>query len=68
MSKLTNLLDITAAAAKIGCTTGYVRYLLRCNRLQGQKVGQRAWLVEVKSVERFCREPKTTGRPRKVTL
>lgn len=57
-------LKIGEAAEKIGCTVSYIRQLLRAGELNGQKVGERAWLVENNSVVKFAKKPKKTGRPR----
>ena len=57
-------LDIGDAADKIGCTVSYIRQLLRAGELSGQKIGERAWIVENNSVLKFVKKPKKTGRPR----
>ena len=57
-------LDIGEAADKIGCTVSYIRQLLRAGELSGQKIGERAWIVENNSVLKFVKKPKKTGRPR----
>lgn len=49
----------------LGCTSSYVRRLLRDEVLTGRKVGQRAWVVDAKSVQKFSKKPKKTGRPRR---
>jgi excisionase family DNA binding protein len=57
-------MTIEEATKAIGCTRSYVCYLLRRKQLAGQKVGERAWLVDAISVSKFKAEPKKTGRPR----
>jgi hypothetical protein len=58
-------MTIEEATESIGCTRSYVCYLLRSDKLKGKKLTERAWLVDVKSVNKFKAEPKKTGRPRK---
>lgn len=58
-------LTIDEATEVIGCTSGYIRFLLRKNHVEGKKIGPRAWLVDVKSAKKFAKTPKKTGRPRK---
>ena len=59
-----NLLSVSEAAERIGCTDGRVRQLLRAGLLLGKKLNGRAWGVFDESVTRFLSRPKTTGRPR----
>ena len=42
-------LTIQEAVAFMGCTDGWVRHLLREERLRGKRLGQRLWLVSAKS-------------------
>lgn len=57
-------MTIQEVVEAIGCTPSYVRQLLRDEVLSGRKVGERAWVVEAKSVTNFTKKPKKTGRPR----
>ncbi len=55
---------VTEAAKIIGCTDGRVRQLLRAGTLAGERVNERAWLVEKDDAKRLAKHPATTGRPR----
>lgn len=57
-------MTIQEVVEAIGCTPSYVRRLLRDQVLSGRKVGERAWVVDAKSVSNFSKKPKKTGRPR----
>lgn len=57
-------LTIEEAAKAVGCTDGYVRLLLRQEKISGKKIGERLWLVDVDSVRDFACKPQLTGRPR----
>lgn len=57
-------LTIEEAVEVIGCTPGYVRILLRDEKLIGKKLGDRLWLVDVDSAKEFAKKPASTGRPR----
>jgi hypothetical protein len=57
-------LNVEEAAARIGCTTGRVRQLLRDGTLNGIKANARAWLVDERCVHRVATQQYTTGRPR----
>lgn len=52
------------AADLIGCTEGYVRFLLIQGTLEGRKFNERAWAVDRESAEEYAKTPKKTGRPR----
>jgi predicted transcriptional regulator len=57
-------MTIQEVVQEIGCTPSYVRRLLRDEVLSGKKVGERAWVIDAKSVSDFSKKPKKTGRPR----
>jgi hypothetical protein len=42
-------LTIAEAVAHMGCTDGWVRYLLRSKKLRGRLIGKRLWLVSLES-------------------
>ncbi|MDB4365749.1 hypothetical protein N9Z08_02360 [Pirellulales bacterium] len=56
MSKLTNMISVTAAAEKAGCTTSYIRRLLRDGKLKGQRVSDRCWLVDVTELKQLSKQ------------
>ncbi len=45
MSEKIDWLNVTEAATVAGCTSGWIRLLLRNGKLAGWRAGQRAWLV-----------------------
>lgn len=59
-----NWVSVGEAAEILGCTEGRIRQLLRDHELAGQKVNERAWIINRDSVERFSKKPQTVGRPR----
>lgn len=59
MAKMTNMISVTAAAEKAGCTVSYIRRLLREGRLSGQRVSDRCWLVDVKELKKLSKELST---------
>lgn len=61
-------LTIEEAVEVIGCTPGYVRILLRDEKLIGKKLGDRLWLVDVDSAKEFAKKPASTGRPRNALM
>jgi len=42
-------MTIAEAVDFMGCTDGWVRHLLRTNKLRGKRIGQRLWLVSQES-------------------
>lgn len=60
-------LTMSEASKVTGCTTGYLRDLLRKDKLAGCKVGQRAWLIERQAAEALANKTKGVGRPRHKT-
>lgn len=52
------------AAKKMECSVAWIRQLLSLGKLEGLKINERAWLVNAKSLERYMRDPPSTGRPR----
>lgn len=46
-----NQISVAEAAEIIGCTDGRVRQLLGEGRLEGEKIGERVWIVSRKSAE-----------------
>lgn len=45
MSEKIDWLNVSDAATVAGCTSGWIRLLLRNGKLNGWRAGQRAWLV-----------------------
>lgn len=56
-------LSVHEAKQILNCSQSYVRYLIRTEVLRGQKIGPRAWVVDIATVEEFKQKPKKTGRP-----
>ena len=44
-------LTIAEAVEYMGCTDGWVRHLLRSEKLRGKRLGQRLWLVSMSSAK-----------------
>lgn len=57
-------ISVADAAAILGCTEGRVRQLLDAETIAGEKLHERAWAVERKSVEAYSKREITVGRPR----
>lgn len=57
-------ISVQDAAEILGCTVGRVRQLLMAGTLDGQKLNERAWAVERKSVEKYAKQDIRLGRPR----
>jgi excisionase family DNA binding protein len=51
---------VSQAAELAGCTSSYVRRLLRANKVEGLKVGERAWILSEEEIEKLKESP--TGR------
>jgi DNA-directed RNA polymerase specialized sigma24 family protein len=59
--KKTHFISVNDAATILGCTTGRVRQLLLAGRLEGQKLTERAWAVDRRSVEKYARSDRRPG-------
>lgn len=57
-------LTIDEATVVMGVTPSYIRTLLRSQKISGQKIGGRCWLVSAKSARDFARSGTQMGRPR----
>ena len=57
-------LSVAEAAEVIGCTDGRVRQLLGEGRIEGEKIGERVWVVSRKSAENYRDSELPPGRPR----
>lgn len=57
-------ISVSDAAEVLGCTEGRVRQLLDEKKIEGEKLHERAWAVDRKSVEAYSKREITTGRPR----
>jgi len=44
---------VTQAAELAGCTVSYVRQLLRAKKIKGEKLGERAWVIPAKQLEKL---------------
>lgn len=53
------------AAEVIGCSDGHVRCMLIENKLVGQRLGGKLWLVDKTSAEQVAKNPMKIGRKRK---
>lgn len=57
-------LTVTQAADAANCTVSYVRQLLRANKIQGEKAGERAWMVPVSEVPKIKKtKSEKTSKP-----
>lgn len=54
-----DFLTIAEAVDYMGCTDGWVRHLLREDKLRGKRIGERLWLVSLESA-REARDALTT--------
>lgn len=59
-----DFVTVTKAAEIMGCTPGRVRQMLRAEEIEGEKVGERAWMVLRKAAEKHAQKPDGPGRPR----
>lgn len=59
-----NWVTVKEASKLIGCTVQHVRHLARNDRLESAKLNERAIVIYLPSVEKYCKTEKTVGRPR----
>ena len=59
-----NWLTAAEAATIIGCRVQHVRLLARSNQVQASRIGDKLWVIEKGSAEKYAKEKKNTGRPR----
>lgn len=52
-------LTVSEAVAYMGCTPGWVRYLLREGKLRGKRLSERVWLIPIEAA-REARDALTT--------
>jgi excisionase family DNA binding protein len=58
---------VTQAAESSGVTVSYVRQLLRAGKLQGEKIGERAWILPSNQIDVLrIKATSGIGRPRKL--
>jgi excisionase family DNA binding protein len=57
-------LTIEQAMEVMGVTDSYIRSLLRAEKISGQKISGKCWLVDAKSAREFAKVSPGTGRPR----
>lgn len=63
LDDLSKLISITRASEISGLTPGYIRRLLRQERLVGKKVG-RDWFTTEESMQEFLDTDRRRGRPK----
>ena len=56
-----NVISVSDAAALLGVTTGRVRQLLDSRKISGKKLSERAWAVELRSVEEYAKSYRKPG-------
>jgi excisionase family DNA binding protein len=63
----TDLLTTYEAAAILGCTPRYIAKLCKSGKIAAKQYSGRRgpWLVQRQEVERYQKERRPTGRPRK---
>lgn len=59
---LEKYVNVDDAAAMLGVTVGRIRQLLLAGTLAGEKINNRAWLVEKASIHRHMRGKKKIAR------
>lgn len=64
MTLPSNLITVEKAAKALGVTTGRIRQMLRAEILEGQKINERAWIVDPDSLKKAEKIEQTVGRPR----
>lgn len=57
-------INTKTAARLIGCTEGYVRYLLIQGKIEGRKFNGRGWAIDAESAAEYAKTEQSTGRPR----
>lgn len=59
-----NWITVRQAADLIGCRVQHVRLLARNNQLKAARIGDKIWVIEKTSAEKYAKDKKNTGRPR----
>lgn len=66
---MTNWLTTYEAAEKYGLTGGYLRRLMRMNKLKGREARvtktRTMWFIDESSLQKYIKSPRTRGRPAK---
>lgn len=63
-TSLESMITVAKAAEILGCTPRRIQQLLKDEVLKGRRLTERFWLVDIKSVEKYGKNPQSTGRPR----
>lgn len=53
MTKQPQFVSVTEAAEFVGVSTGYLRKLLRGEKIPGVKIGPRAWVIPTNQLEKL---------------
>lgn len=59
-----NWVTVKQAADIIGCRVQHVRLLARNNEIKASRIGEKLWVIERTSAEKYAKSKKKTGRPR----
>lgn len=62
---LSGLITIDEAVKRSGFSRSWITRLLNEERLKGLRVHGKAWLVDVKDLQRYAKEKAPIGRPQK---
>jgi hypothetical protein len=60
-------LTMTEAVKLTGYTDSHLRRMLGAGKLDGIKVSERAWLVDLNAAKELAKKPRVSGRPKKST-
>ena len=55
---------VAQAAELAGVTVSYVRLLLRQDKIKGEKIGERAWVIPISQLAKLKNKTDNIGRPR----
>ena len=55
---------VAQAAELAGVTVSYVRLLLRQDKIKGEKIGERAWVIPIGQLAKLKNKTDNVGRPR----
>lgn len=59
-----NWVTVKQAADIIGCRVQHVRLLARNNEIKASRIGEKLWVIDRTSAEKYAKAKKKTGRPR----
>lgn len=60
-----NWISVKEAAERNGCTDGYIRRLVREEKVAKFEVHERFYLVDNRTVVKYFKQPRQPGRPTK---